>query len=43
MEKNRCRTSKGIETVAKEKKGIPMVVNRCGAMLTPFFTNREEK
>lgn len=27
----------GIEEIAKEK-GLPVVVNRCGSMMTPFFT-----
>lgn len=31
---------KGMEEVAKEK-GISIVVNRCGSMMTPFFTENE--
>ncbi|MEW9095188.1 MAG: glutamate-1-semialdehyde 2,1-aminomutase [Clostridiaceae bacterium] len=30
----------GMEEVAKEK-GISLVINRCGSMMTPFFTEKE--
>lgn len=29
-----------MEEIAKEK-GIPLTINRCGAMITPFFTEKE--
>ncbi len=35
------RLEKGLLEIAKEK-GIPMVVNRCGSMITPFFTEKKE-
>ncbi|BDR69134.1 glutamate-1-semialdehyde 2,1-aminomutase [Clostridium tetani] len=41
MEKIGAELQKGIEIVAKEK-GLPVVVNRCGAMLTPFFSKRDK-
>jgi glutamate-1-semialdehyde 2,1-aminomutase len=41
MEKLGEKLQKGLLEVAKEK-GIPMVVNRCGSMLTAFFTEIEE-
>jgi len=41
MEKLSKKLKKGLLEIAKEK-GIPMVVNRCGAMLTPFFTEKSE-
>lgn len=31
----------GMEQIAKEK-GLPMVMNRCGAMMTAFFTDRDK-
>ncbi len=31
---------RGMEEIAKEK-GIPLVINRCGSMMTAFFTNSE--
>jgi glutamate-1-semialdehyde 2,1-aminomutase len=41
MEKLGDKLQKGLLDIAKEK-GIPMVVNRCGSMLTAFFTEIEE-
>ena len=41
MEKLSKKLKKGLIEIAKEK-GIPMVVNRCGSMLTPFFTQKKE-
>lgn len=41
MEKLSKKLKKGLLEIAKEK-GIPMVVNRCGSMLTPFFTQKKE-
>jgi len=41
MEKLSKKLQTGLLEIAKEK-GIPMVVNRCGAMLTPFFTEKSE-
>lgn len=41
MEKLGDKLQKGLLLIAKEK-GIPMVVNRCGSMLTAFFTEVKE-
>ncbi|MBU3161103.1 glutamate-1-semialdehyde 2,1-aminomutase [Clostridium frigoris] len=41
MEKLSEKLQKGLLEIAKEK-GIPMVVNRCGSMITAFFTNKKE-
>ncbi len=41
MEKLSEKLQKGLLEVAKEKD-IPMVVNRCGSMLTAFFTEKNE-
>lgn len=41
MEKLSEKLQKGLLEIAKEK-GIPMVVNRCGSMLTAFFTKKKE-
>jgi glutamate-1-semialdehyde 2,1-aminomutase len=41
MEKLGDKLQKGLLQIAKEK-GIPMVINRCGSMLTAFFTEIEE-
>lgn len=41
MEKLSEKLQKGLLEIAKEK-GIPMVVNRCGSMLTAFFTKKSE-
>jgi glutamate-1-semialdehyde 2,1-aminomutase len=41
MEKLGEKLQNGLLEVAKEK-GIPMVVNRCGSMLTAFFTEIKE-
>ena len=41
MEKLSKKLQKGLLEIAKEK-GIPMVVNRCGSMLTAFFTKNKE-
>ncbi|MBU3143522.1 glutamate-1-semialdehyde 2,1-aminomutase [Clostridium sp. CF012] len=41
MEKLSEELQKGLLEIAKEK-GIPMVVNRCGSMITPFFTKKKE-
>lgn len=41
MEKLGEKLQKGLLLIAKEK-GIPMVVNRCGSMLTAFFTELKE-
>lgn len=41
MEKLSRKLKVGLLEVAKEK-GIPMVVNRCGSMLTAFFTEKKE-
>jgi glutamate-1-semialdehyde 2,1-aminomutase len=35
------KLKKGLLEIAKEK-GIPMVVNRCGSMITAFFTKEKE-
>ncbi len=41
MEKLSEKLQKGLLEIAKEK-GIPMVVNRCGSMITAFFTENKE-
>jgi glutamate-1-semialdehyde 2,1-aminomutase len=41
MEKLSEKLQKGLLEIAKEK-GIPMVVNRCGSMITAFFTEKKE-
>ncbi|MBX4258371.1 glutamate-1-semialdehyde 2,1-aminomutase [Clostridium estertheticum] len=41
MEKLSQKLQKGLLEIAKEK-GIPMVVNRCGSMITAFFTKKRE-
>jgi len=41
MERLSEKLQKGLLEIAKEK-GISMVVNRCGSMITAFFTNRKE-
>ncbi|WP_125153195.1 glutamate-1-semialdehyde 2,1-aminomutase [Clostridium rectalis] len=41
MESTGCELENGMEGIAKEK-GIPMVMNRCGAMMTAFFTDKTE-
>jgi len=41
MEKLSEKLQKGLLEIAKEK-GIPMVVNRCGSMITAFFTKKSE-
>jgi len=41
MERLSEKLQKGLLEIAKEK-GIPMVVNGCGSMITAFFTNRKE-
>ncbi|WP_298842958.1 glutamate-1-semialdehyde 2,1-aminomutase [Clostridium sp.] len=41
MEKLSEKLQNGLLEIAKEK-GIPMVVNRCGSMLTAFFTKKSE-
>ncbi|MBU3090870.1 glutamate-1-semialdehyde 2,1-aminomutase [Clostridium sp. CF011] len=41
MEKLSEKLQEGLLEIAKEK-GIPMVVNRCGSMLTAFFTKKCE-
>ncbi|MBU3155265.1 glutamate-1-semialdehyde 2,1-aminomutase [Clostridium estertheticum] len=41
MEKLSQKLQKGLLEIAKEK-GIPMVVNRCGSMITAFFTKKSE-
>lgn len=41
MEKIGAKLQNGLLEIAKEK-GIPMVVNRCGSMLTAFFTEKKE-
>ncbi|MGV8982866.1 glutamate-1-semialdehyde 2,1-aminomutase [Clostridium sp.] len=41
MEELSEKLQKGLLEIAKEK-GIPMVVNRCGSMITPFFTQRKK-
>jgi glutamate-1-semialdehyde 2,1-aminomutase len=41
MEKLGDKLQKGLLQIAKEKE-IPMVVNRCGSMLTAFFTAKKE-
>lgn len=35
------KLQEGMETIAREK-GIPLVVNRCGGMMTIFFTNKDK-
>ncbi|MCY6372183.1 glutamate-1-semialdehyde 2,1-aminomutase [Clostridium ganghwense] len=39
IEKLGAKLQKGIEEAAKEK-GLPIVVNRCGSMMTIFFTEK---
>jgi len=39
LERLAAKLQKGLIDIAKEK-GIPMVVNRCGSMLTAFFTDK---
>lgn len=41
MERLSKKLQKGLLEIANEK-GIPMVVNRCGSMLTAFFTEKKE-
>lgn len=41
LEKLGSRLQSGVESIAK-KKGIPVVVNRCGAMFSIFFTKEGE-
>ena len=41
MEKLGNKLENGLLDIAREK-GIPMVVNRCGSMLTAFFTEKKE-
>ncbi|MBU3110908.1 glutamate-1-semialdehyde 2,1-aminomutase [Clostridium lacusfryxellense] len=41
MEKLSEKLQEGLLQIAKEKK-IPMVVNRCGSMITAFFTKNKE-
>jgi glutamate-1-semialdehyde 2,1-aminomutase len=41
MENIGAKLENGLLAIAKEK-GIPMVVNRCGSMLTAFFTEKKE-
>lgn len=41
MDKLGDKLQKGLLEIAKEK-GIPMVVNRCGSMLTAFFTETKQ-
>ncbi|HEY8890037.1 MAG TPA: glutamate-1-semialdehyde 2,1-aminomutase [Clostridium sp.] len=41
LERLAAKLQKGLIDIAKEK-GIPMVVNRCGSMLTAFFTDKLE-
>lgn len=40
MENIGRKLQEGMEEIAKEK-GIPLTINRCGAMITPFFTEKE--
>ncbi|GKX67986.1 glutamate-1-semialdehyde 2,1-aminomutase [Inconstantimicrobium mannanitabidum] len=35
------KLQEGMKAIAKEK-GIPLVVNRCGGMMTVFFTNKDK-
>jgi len=41
LERLAAKLQNGLIDIAKEK-GIPMVVNRCGSMLTAFFTDKLE-